>query len=307
MDNEPEKLDHILVNMSGLTAEFALVKYGSEHGLHSIRKYDCSSFATATDCFNAYARDININMKGRKCAIAVSAAVTSDVIKIMRGNWTFSVLGFSHMFGQKPIVINDTSALSWANFAGTQLTHQPLGLPGQMDFNKAGKYLTIQVMGGAGLSTLIITPDNQRIVVDSEHAHTGFYPSNDLEYRILQAMKLGKLQVSWEHILCISDNDPFWQKPEINLTRVEILDLKASILGAFAGDATLSQTAWNGLFLYGDCIQYLNTPERIAMFQKRFELKNSYRMNLQNTPRWLVKMEHRSLRGCAAMLAQLYP
>lgn len=300
-------LDHLLVNMSGPIVEFAMVKPGHHHKIHSYKKYNAKDFVTATDCFNNYGLELGIGMKGRTCAIAVSAAVTSDAIKIMRGNWTFSILGFSHMFGRKPIVINDTSVLSWANLSGSDITHKSIGFVGDRDFNKPGKYLTIQMMDGVGLSTLIITPNGQRIVSDSEHAHTGMHPENDIESRILQARKLGKLQVSWEDILCLADNDPFWRKPEINLSLSEISDLKSSLLGALAGDATLSQTAWNGVFLYGDCAHYLNSPERIAMFQKRFEQKNNYRMNLQNTPRWLVNMEHRALLGCAAMLEHNYP
>lgn len=300
------QLDNILVNMAGPIVEFAMVKPGHNQIIHSYKKYNAHEFVTATDCFNNYAQEYNISMKDRICAIAVSAAVTSDAIKIMRGNWTFSILGFSHMFGQKPIVINDASALSWANLLGTDMTHKPIGFMGDRKFNKNGKYLTIQMMDGIGLSTLIVSPNQQRIVSDSEHAHTGFHPTNDLEDRILKVKKLGKYQVSWEDILCLADNDPFWRKPEISLSLSEITDLKAALLGALAGDAALSQTAWNGVFLYGDCAHYLNTPERIAMFQKRFEQKNAYRMNLQNTPRWLVNMDNRALLGCAVMLAHNY-
>lgn len=296
-------IDNLLVSMSGPIVEFAMVKPGHNQRIHSYKKYNAHEFVTATDCFNNYANEYNITMRGRTCAIAVSAAVSSDAIKIMRGNWTFSILGFSHMFGRKPIVINDTAALSWANLAATDNTHKSLGLAGERDFNKVGKYLTIQLVGGVGISTLIVTDDKRRFVFDSEHAHTGFHPGNDLENKICQAMKLGKHQVSWEDILCLADNDPFWKKPEIKLSLSEISDLKSSLLGAFAGDATLSQTAWNGVSLYGDCAHYLHTPDRVAMFQKRFEQKNNYRMNLQNTPRWLVNMDNRYLLGCAAMLA----
>lgn len=299
-----EGLDHILVNMAGPNIEFAMVAHEPDKPIYNYSKYHCGDFATATDCFQNYARDRKITFKGRKCAMAVSAAINGDVVKIMRGGWTFSTLGFSYLFGQKPIVINDAAALSWANLSGTSRTHKPIGLSKDLGFANMGKYLTILLIDGVGLSSLVVNDDGQSFIMDSEHGHTGFYPNNAIESRVCEAMKLGKRQVSWENILSMPDSDPFWSKPNVALTLSQVTDLKASVLGAFAGDATLSQTSWNGVFLFGNCSQYLNTEQRIQMFQERFEGKNSYQVNLRNTPRWLVNMEHSELKGCAAMLAQ---
>lgn len=303
MDNSGDTdLDHILVNMAGPIVEFAMVKSVKNQPLHSYQKYYAQNFATATDCFQNYAKDKNISFKDRKCAISVSAAINGDVVKIMRGNWTFSILGFSHLFGQKPIVINDAAALSWANLNATPKTHKSVGFLGSLDFTKAGKYLTILWIDGVGTSSLIVTDNGQQFVMDSEHGHTGFYPANANERRVFEAIRPGKMQVSWEHILSIPDSDPFWKQPNVALSSTEVIDVKAGVLGAFAGDATLSQTSWSGVFLYGQCAAYLNTAERVKIFQGRFESKGGYRMNLRNTPRWLVNMEHQELLGCAAML-----
>lgn len=303
-DNEQNNLEHLLVNIAGPIVEFALVRPDDYKHLHSYKKYRIENFATATDSFQTYAKDMNIALKGRQCAMSVSAAVHGDVIKIMRGSWTFSLLGFSHLFGQKPIAINNASALSWANIYANEKSHKPLEMMnahGPLDMTKAGKYLTILMYDGVGLASLMMNGAGQNIVIDSEHGHTGFYPASPLEKQVMEAIKLGKIHISWEHILNTADSDPFWKK--LNLSLDQIGDLKCSVLGNFAGDAALSQTSWSGVFLYGNCANYLNSPKRVELFNKRFEEKSSYRMNIRNIPRYLVNMEHQELLGCAAMLA----
>ncbi len=306
MNNKGQKnenqLDHVLVNMAGPTTEFAMVKPGTNQSLHSIKKYNSENFATATDCIQTYARDHNITLKGRRCAIAVNAAVNGDVVKVSRGNWTFSALGFSHMFGTKPAIVNDVAALSWANLKGSKLTHKSLTLAAETNFSRPGKYITIILSEGTGAATLVVTAHGERYIFDSELGHTTFYPANAVERDIQKALSLGKLQVSWENILSMSDDDPFWSKDPISISSSERSKIKASILGSFVSDAVLSQTAWGGVFLYGKCPEYLNKPENVAIFKNRFEAKDTYRLNLKSTPIWLVSMANAELLGCASLL-----
>jgi len=305
IENDSESLNHILVNMAGPKTEFAMVNSKNNQDIHSMRSYNSADFVTASDCFMAYAKEQNISLRDHKCAIAVSCAVNGDVIKVMHGGWTFSINGFGYMFKEVPLVINEVVAMTWANISGNSSTHRPIGMSSDANFRQAGKYLTIKIEDGAGAATLLNRGDGRFLVNDSEHGHVGFSPSTAIEFRLLETLSKTKAHVSWEDVLCLPNSDPLWSKPGIELGLKDVIELKASLLGAFAGDAALSQAAWSGVTMTGLCTHYLTDPKHIDLFAKRFEAKNAYNMNLKYAPRWLISMEHAELRGCAMMLAHL--
>ncbi len=300
------ELDWVVVSIDGPTVEFAQVSPANPNILHHVKSVKTADFATATDCIRSYAATLpGGSLSGRRAAIAVSGAITGDSIRISRGGWIISVSGMRHMFGEQPLVVNDSVALGWAGANVSAQTHRPIGAHNGVADPGEGRILAINWGLGLGGAAVHVTPDGTQIALPCEFGHAGFSPENERELALHRLIGKGRMPVSWEQVLCLLPNDPVWRDAALALSSAEIDAMRAEMAGSFASDVALSFTAWKGMVVTGANSALLENLEYARLFNQRFESKSAYRLKMRTVPRWLYKEPSAILKGCARLLMQV--
>jgi glucokinase len=297
----------IVVNIDGPVVEFAQIALQRPTELLHVKKYRASDFMTATDCIRCYADTLpGRSLVGHPAAIAVSAAITGDSVRISRGGWIISISGLRHMFGAQPLVLNDSVALAWAGADFSARNRKPVG---RSDFSEQpgeGRVVVINWGFGLGAAAIQEMPDGTRFAIPCEVGHTGFSPETELELILHRLMGKGRYPVTWEQILCLSPTDAIWRDPALNLDIPKIEAAQAELAGAFASNVVLSVTAWNGVVFIGSRASILEKESNALLFNQRFEQKAAYRNKIRSTPRWTLNDPLAALKGCARLLDEIF-
>lgn len=299
------ELNWVVVSIDGPTVEFAQISPADPGTLHYVKSVKAADFATATDCIRSYAATLpGGSLSGHRAAIAVSGAITGDSIRVSRGGWIISVSGLRHMFGEQPIVLNDSMALGWAGANVSGQTHRPVGVHSSTPDIGEGRIVVINWGLGLGGAAVHAMPDGTQIALPCEFGHSGFSPENERELALHRLIGKGRTTVSWEQVLCLAPADPIWREPTLALSSAEIDSMRAEMAGSFASDIALSFTAWKGMVLTGANSILLENAEAARLFNQRFESKTAYRLKMRTVPRWLYKEPSAILKGCARSLIQ---
>lgn len=295
----------VVVSIDGPTVEFAQLTPTNPTMLHHVTSVKAADFATATDCIRSYAATLpRGSLTGHRAAIAVSGAITGDSIRVSRGGWIISVSGLRHMFGEQPLVLNDSAALGWAGANVSAQTHRPIGVHSGVADMGEGRMVVINWGAGLGGAAVHAMPDGMQIALPCEFGHSGFSPENDRELALHRLIGKGRTPVSWEQVLCLSPTDPIWRDPTLALSSAEVDSMRAEMAGSFASDMALSYTAWKGIAVTGVNSALLENVECARLFNQRFESKTAYRLKMRTVPRWLYKESSAILKGCAHSLTQ---
>ncbi len=293
--------DWLLVAIDGREIRLATAKPSPKPRLDRQRSYPTSQFTTATDAFQKYAEEAGITLSDHLCGIVVSGPVAGDAIRIARCPWILSLTGLRYLLGTMPLAVNDSAVKSWANLAHTPQTHTSLSAPKTPDFERAGRWATVTLQNGLGASLLIKKDGERMTMVDSEIGHIGFSPHDAKEVALAEAITRQKGGTSWELALFAHEDRALWQAAGLPTDPVGMETARAAMVGAFAGDVVLATGGWDGLFLH--CPRtVLSRPEALAAFNRRFELKTAYKMEIRRTPRWRADMPDANLAGVALML-----
>ena len=295
--------DWVLIDIDGEDVHCATCKPHDPMTLENYRAYRAGDFPTGTDCFMEYARDVGVPLQQRKSAIVASGAIGADSIRIARSRWIISRSGIELLFGAKPVFINDSVAKAWVNFASGGGEARPIGSDRQPDLTRAGRIVALNYSAGLGAGVLHLSDTGSAHVADTECGHVGFAPQSDIEQEV--ARQLGRVQprVTYERMLQVERDDPLWSQLSRGVEPRERDEIRAAVLGAFAGDLVLVYTAWSGVFLAGDRCDFLADPGLAAIFNARFEDKGAFRTNVRAVPRWLAPKSPNNLLGAARMLA----
>ena len=295
--------DWLVVDFDGDNIALGLAAPASRPIVHSTRAYRSTDFATATDCIIGYARDLDIDLKGRRAAIVVAGAIGDDVVKLARGRWIVSIRGIGYLLGARPFVINTGVAKSWSNLDHSSATHMPLSGSGTIDFSAPGKWTSIKYQGGLAASMLRRFDDGSLQAMESECGHIGFSPRGARQRELADALATTNARVTPERMMFVAADDPLWERLSQPTSRTDRDLVRADMLGAFVGDVVLNFCSWSGVFLNGDQFQFLVKPDNRAAFDKAFGDKGHFSPNLRAVPRWIVKGEQNNLPGAAQMLA----
>ena len=294
----------IVADIVGDDVHFALTKPETKPTLRGIKSYKTADFPTAVDCFEAYARDLEIDLFGRHCCVAVGGAITGDAIRVNRCRWTISIRGLTYIFGKKPHVVNDSTARGWSNLAFGPTTHRSVAVGGQPSFDRPGQWSSVNFATGVGAALLAADANATVTLHNSEVGFIGFTAETATERELALILSKAHPRVTWEIALTTGPSDPVWAQMGIIHSR-EIDVARAAMLGAFAGEVALALASWSGIFLHGNCAKILAAPHLIQVFNGRFEDKGYYKNNMRLMPRWLVEMTHVNLRGAAQCAARM--
>lgn len=295
--------DWMLIDIDGDDVHCATCKPSNYARLENYRTYRAGNFATGTDCFMEYSRDVGVPLQRRKAAVVASGAIGADSIRIARSRWIISRSGLELLFGAKPAFINDSVAKAWVSFASGGTEARPVGGDRQPDFANAGRIVVLNYSAGLGAGVLHLSETGTAHVADTECGHLAFAPQNEIEREIAAQLARVNPRVTYERMLQIERDDPLWaglSRPVDGRARDEI---RAGILGAFTGDLVLAYAAWSGVFLTGDRCDIVADPGHATLFNSRFEDKGYFRSNVRAAPRWLAPKSPNNLLGAARMLA----
>jgi glucokinase len=295
---------HVLIDIDGATANFALGVPGSGLVPGTVKRYKTSDFPTATDCIQGFARDLNVKLNTMRCAVAVSGAVSGDSIRIARCPWIISATGFGYLFQSPVYFLNDSAAMLWGATRIGSTTHRTLGPYSMPDFSKSGKWLGINYDTGLGAALLIGAANGSKVHVETEAGHCAYSSIGPVEQTLEANLGRKKSPVSWERAMFADQDDPVWANTPVFASQSALLKQRAEILGGFVGDTILATGAWNGVFMFGASAALLNNAEHLSLFSKRLETRANFQLQLRNVPRWSVSMPNLNLVGALCYLDQ---
>jgi glucokinase len=295
---------HVLIDIDGATANFAIGLPGTGLVPGTVRSYKTADFPTATDCIQGFAKEMGLKLSDMRCAVAVSGAISGDSIRIARCPWIISATGFGYLFQRPVYFLNDSAAMLWGATRVGATTHRTLGPYNMPDFSKAGKWLGINYNTGLGAALLIGEQDGSKVHVETEAGHCAYSHIGPVETILADNLARSKSPVSWERAMFASQDDPVWGNTPVAGNQSALLKQRAEILGSFVGDTILATGAWNGVFMFGASVALLNNPDHLLLFSKRLETRANFQLQLRNVPRWSVSMPNLNLVGASCYLDQ---
>lgn len=329
IDNRLEKQTQtrcLVADIGGTHARFAIAKKSvgvlSEHKLvlEHQHSFQVQKFDTIASALHAYLQGIPAASRPKTAKLAVATAVTGDQISFTNSHWGFSKAHLKNEMAFEELeVINDFAAVAWALPLLQTADVESLGLPSSFEMEKTGTYAALGPGTGLGVAALKMEP-HQNTVLETEGGHIGYAPRTEDEIRILKFLQKDFGRVSYERLLCgnglvnlyrarseLMQLPASLHTPEAVSSGARQHDLAAqkaahdfcSILGAFAGDATLMFGAWSGIFLAGGLLPHLMDEKGKLLFRQAFEDKGRFSPLLEKTPAWIIKRSDIGTLGAA--------
>lgn len=311
----------VAADIGGTHARFALaqVEDGRVLELGEALKLNTADHAGLMEAWQAFADHLGRPLP-KAAALAFAFPVENDLPKLTNMPWTIDPRTLpDELSMDRHLILNDFAAIGHAvatldpshfvHIAGPEIALPTRGV--------------ISVVGpGTGLGVgMLIRENGRHQVIASEGGNMDFSPHDDLDDRLLAALRRRYGHVSAERVLSgpalrdiyavIADDDaPYaddrslWQaalqgSDPVAATALERFCL---CLGAFAGNIALAHGA-NALVLAGGLGMRLREHLPASGFAERFAAKGEYRSILERLPVKLIAHPQPGLYGAAAAFA----
>ncbi len=319
-------------DVGGTNARFAITRGGL--GLEHIAVFACAEHATLEAALRLYLDRLPMPIASgiRHAAIGIATAVTGDLVQMTNHHWHFSIQATQQVLRlDRLFVLNDFTALAWS------LSHLPTSDLLQLGGSAPAAGAPCALIGaGTGLGVSALVPDayGGSMALAGEGGHVGFAPTNELELLLWRAGTAAFGRVSVErlvsgpglefihdtlvHVAGVAGGSARLSAAEISQHALEpnpaaehrhcraALDAFLGILGATAGDLTLTLGARGGLYIGGGIVPRLAAYLPASPLRRRFEDKGRFADYLAPVPIYLLQSDHPALIGAAAYLqAQL--
>ena len=313
----------LVADIGGTNARFAL------HSVRS-RQLDQVKTLTAAD-YPDIATAIETYLKGAgspdivEGCFAVACPAREDEIALTNSSWKFSRQGLTKRFNlERLLTVNDFEALA-------------LGVPriGSAGLHcvrsgEADPTAPLAIIGpgtGLGVSGLIPAGNGASerwIALSGEGGHVSFAPTNELEIELLKFLTRHRGRASAERVLSGHGLTNLYEflaeragTPSQRLAPAEItargldqgeavaraaLELFCALLGAVAGDLTLTLGARGGVYIGGGIVPRLLPILLESRFVERFQAKGRLSTMLTPIPIFVILDPCAALLGAAAAL-----
>lgn len=314
----------VTADIGGTHARFALAQIENGRVLHlgealTLKTADHGGLAEAWSAFS--------NHLGRPlpdaAALAFAYPVQNDLPELTNMPWRINSLTISQDLRiGRHLVLNDFAAIGHA--AATLSSSNFLHIAGpDLELPETG---VISIVGpGTGLGVgLVIKSDGQYQVVPSEGGNMDFAPRDDLDDRLMAALRTRYSHVSAERVVSgPALMDIYWviasEKPRYDNDgdlwqaalqgsdplAVAALERFCLCLGAFAGNVALAQGA-NALVLAGGLGLRLRGYLPASGFARSFAAKGEYNSIMEQLPVKLIVHGEPGLYGAAAAFASRF-
>lgn len=314
----------VAADIGGTHARFSLAEVGEGRVLRlgealTLRTADYSGLAEA---WRAFAEHLGRPLP-TSAALAFAYPVENDLPKLTNMPWTIEARTLPDALGvDRHVIVNDFAAIGHA--AATLDESQFLHIAGPDVALPASGVISI-VGPGTGLGVgLVVRQDGHYHVIASEGGNVDFSPHDDLDDRLMSALRGRYGHVSAERVVSgpglrdiysvIADaSPPFADDRELwraafegsDPTAAAALERFCLCLGAFAGNIALAHGA-NALVLAGGLGLRLREHLSRPGFAERLVDKGEYRSILEQLPVQLIVHPEPGLCGAAAAFASRF-
>lgn len=317
-----EELPHVVADVGGTNARFALVAPGTT-AVARVQILRVGDFAHITDAFKHFLQQEGLSHPTKAC-VALAGPVDEDQVRLTNGSWQFSAEQTRQDLGLETLLmVNDFKAQAAAipYLEGDDLIKLGGGVADDDRFKV--------VLGpGTGLGVAAtIKLENTHLIVQGEGGHIGLSPTTDREIAVHRSLLQLYGRVSAERIICGSGLRNLYKTlreidglPDISRSEPEIvadaiaegdplcretLDIFLAYLGAVAGDQALTFGARGGVYIAGGIIPRVKDYIDQSDFRTRFEAKGRLAHVVRDIPTYLVMSRHSGLIGAAACLKEV--
>ncbi len=314
----------LVADIGGTNARFALHDPAARR-LDQVRILAAAEYPDIATAIDAYLAGAGQPQVVEGC-FAVACPARDDEIALTNSSWKFSRSGLTRRFGlERLLTVNDFEALA----LGVPRIG-PAGLHGLRP-GTADPTAPMAVVGpgtGLGVSGLIPvegSAGNRRwIALSGEGGHVSFAPTSALEMDLLQFLIRHRKRASAERVLSgqgLSNlyeflaeraGNPGQRLPPAEITARGLdhgealarnaLDLFCALLGAIAGDLTLTLGARGGVYIGGGIVPRLLPILLESEFVARFQAKGRLSGMLTPIPIFVILDPCAALLGAAAAL-----
>ena len=308
--------------IDGETVSFALVK-GEDTRLQAVREYKIEQFPTFTDALQSYTREHQLSTAGLPIGLAVAGVTRGDTISLPNCRWYLSVSGIRSFVAHEPLVLNDFESIAWslAGLAPGRL--KPVGSVAPRAVEPGRTYLVVGTGPGLGTAVLAIGTDGMPRVFAGEGGHSSFAPQNREEDELLAALRARHGHVSFERLLAnfglqnihafVGERQGRTVEPppaeaivaaaqRADAQARAAVDLFASILGTFVGNAVLTTGTFDGVFLVSPLLGQMLPFLGDGRFRTAFLAKGRMRKSLETVPIAFADQHQARLEGVAVAL-----
>jgi glucokinase len=318
----PSSAPWLVADVGGTNIRFGLARSGHDGAvaLDQIRALRVDSFPTPAAATRLYLDGVGVEPAG--AIYAVAGPTDGESAQLTNHRWSFVASALRATLGVPTVaLINDFAAVAHALPA---LTGADLSTLGPELRPAAAGPRTYAVLGpGTGLGVGALTMRRGvPLVLETEAGHASLAPETAEEMAVLAHLGRRYGRVSWERALCGSGLVDLYHAlaslqgtpvdatmtPETVTERanahadphcVRAIEVFCGLLGAFAGDMTLTFGAWDGVFLAGGLPVPLASWLETGAFRQRFENKGRFAAKMAQVPVALIRHPYPGLLGAA--------
>ncbi len=310
----------LIGDIGGTNARFALAD-ASKPGFEKDLTLKCEDYDSADVAIRHYLNEVDASQPDVIC-LAAAGPIVNRSVRFTNNHWIISADGLGKEFGIDRVrLLNDFEAIAYSMPFIESEDLLPIGLPLPKPLDK-DEFMIGIVGPGTGLGSVGLRKvDGRYLPVPSESSHGGFAPETAVQIRILKVLRERFDRVSTERLvsgpgleniywaLTQIHNEPRVQKSPADIfaaaidssdpMAVEAVQVFFEVLGQFAGDFTLSLSAYDGIYIGGGIAQ--RYPEVVvnSLFRTGFERKGRYRAQLERVPTQLIMYTQPGLLGAA--------
>ncbi|MEW9274836.1 glucokinase [Gluconobacter oxydans] len=318
----------VAVDIGGTHARFAIatIEDGKVVSLGEATTLKCAEHGSLALAWETFGRSLNRTLP-REAGIAVACPVSGEILKLTNNPWIIqpSQLG-ARLHLDNFVLVNDFGAVAHA-VAQVDSSHMKHLCGPDIDLPTEGAITIVGPGTGLGAACLLRRSDRY-FVMETEGGHLDYPPLDELEDKILSALRLRFRRVSAERIvsgpgltnlyeviaemqgwpITLRDNRTLWKNAldSSDTVAVAALERFCLSLGAISGDLALAHGA-RGVVIGGGLGLRLADSLGHSGFAERFVAKGRFEAMMTEMPVKIITHPQPGLFGAAAAYAEAHP
>ncbi|WP_408873293.1 glucokinase [Gluconobacter roseus] len=318
----------VAVDIGGTHARFAIatIEDGKVATLGEATTLKCANHGSLALAWETFGRSLNRTLP-REAGIAVACPVSGEILKLTNNPWIIqpSQLG-ARLHLDNFVLVNDFGAVAHA-VAQVDSSHMRHLCGPDIDLPTEGAITIVGPGTGLGAACLLRRKDRY-FVMETEGGHLDYPPLDELEDKILSALRLRFRRVSAERIvsgpgltnlyeviaemqgwpITLRDNRTLWKNALDGSDTVAVAALERFCLslGAISGDLALAHGA-RGVVIGGGLGLRLADGLGHSGFAERFVAKGRFEGMMTEMPVKIITHPQPGLFGAAAAYAEAHP
>lgn len=318
----------VAVDIGGTHARFAIatIEDGKVATLGEATTLKCADHGSLALAWETFGRSLNRTLP-REAGIAVACPVSGEILKLTNNPWMIQPSQLSaRLHLDNFVLVNDFGAVAHA-VAQVDSSHMRHLCGPDIDLPTEGAITIVGPGTGLGAACLLRRKDRY-FVMETEGGHLDYPPLDELEDKILSALRLRFRRVSAERIvsgpgltnlyeviaemqgwpITLRDNRTLWKNALDGSDTVAVAALERFCLslGAISGDLALAHGA-RGVVIGGGLGLRLADGLGHSGFAERFVAKGRFEAMMTEMPVKIITHPQPGLFGAAAAYAEAHP